>query len=504
MKRFLASSLLSLIFLSACQAEESSKQHSELWGREGEKWSEHSRLPDFSHAGYQRGEKEIPSYELVANVKDFGAKGDGKTDDSAAFQKALDEAPQGAILVPEGRYVITEMIQLKRSGVVLRGVDPEKSVLYFPKSLTEVKPNWGATTSGKRTSNYSWSGGFLQLRGSLGKKFLTEIEGEAKQGDRVIHVADAAKLKPGQDIEIFLQDEPGNSLATHLYSGDPGDLAKVKGRVRSSLVTRITAIEGQEVHIDRPLRCDLRAAWKPRVNSFTPSVTESGIEQLGFEFPVTPYGGHFSELGYNPLVLSSVAHCWVKDIRIAHADSGPYVSGNFNTLSGLVFVSDRELDKQQCSGHHGVSLGGGDNLCTKFDFRTRFIHDFTLSYSSAGQVFSEGRGVDLALDHHKLCPHDNLFTAIDAGLGSRLWKCGGGAALGKHCGGRGTFWGISAEKPLSYPPANFGPPSINLVGLTTSAEAITEPGGKWFETIPPAELEPRNLHQAQLRKRLAK
>ncbi|MGZ8920969.1 MAG: hypothetical protein ACXW3L_08290, partial [Limisphaerales bacterium] len=32
-------------------------EHSELWGAAGEKWDARSRLPDFSFAGYHRGEK---------------------------------------------------------------------------------------------------------------------------------------------------------------------------------------------------------------------------------------------------------------------------------------------------------------------------------------------------------------------------------------------------------------------------------------------------------------
>ena len=43
------------------------------------------------------------------NLRDFGATGDGTTDDAPAFQKALDAlaaAGGGTLFIPEGKYVI--------------------------------------------------------------------------------------------------------------------------------------------------------------------------------------------------------------------------------------------------------------------------------------------------------------------------------------------------------------------------------------------------------------
>ena len=53
------------------------QEYSELWGATGEKWSSTSRLPDFSFAGYHSGEKPISTIPPTANVKSYGAKGDG-------------------------------------------------------------------------------------------------------------------------------------------------------------------------------------------------------------------------------------------------------------------------------------------------------------------------------------------------------------------------------------------------------------------------------------------
>lgn len=477
-------------------------QHSQLWGESGASWTPQSRLPDFSFAGYRRGEKPLPTVPRGVSVKDFGAKGDGETDDTAAFLKALAEVKSGAIEVPAGRYRITGLLEITRPNVVLRGAGPDQSVLFFPAPLNDIKPNWGATTTGQKTSNYSWSGGFITVRGSFQSKKLTDIAVTAKRGDQAVTVASAAGLRVGQEIEVYQSDTPDNTLAVHLYGGDAGPVENLKGRARASLVSRISAISGDRVTLDRPLRCDLRPEWQPQLRAFEPTVTESGVENLAFEFPLTPYKGHFTELGFNPVALSSVAHCWVRNVRVVNADSGPYLSGVFNTADGVVLESTRDVDNQNCTGHHGVSLGGGDNLLTHFDLRVRFIHDITVSGFCSGNVISRGRGDDLSLDHHRYAPNENLFTELDAGAGTRLWKCGGGAALGKHCGARGTFWNIRSARSLSYPPAGFGPPSMNLVGLGTLQPSETNVEGKWFEAIPPAQLQPRNLHAAQLQRRL--
>jgi hypothetical protein len=497
-----AFSLIAVNLLLTATAALPDVPHSALWGERGEKWTPQSRLPDFSFAGYRCGEKALPNVPPGVSVRDFGARGDGVTDDSQAFLDALEKVRSGAIEIPPGRYRITRLLEIIRPNVVLRGAGSDQSILFFPTPLNDIKPNWGATTTGQRTSNYSWSGGFITVRGNLGSKKLADITSVAKRGDRTLTVSSVAGLRVGQEIEAYQSDTPDNSLAVHLYSGDPGPVTNLKGRAHTSLVSRIVAIDGQLVTLNRSLRSDARPEWKPQLRSFTPTVTESGVENLGFEFPLTPYAGHFTELGFNPVALSGVAHCWVRNIRVINADSGPYISGVFNTVEGVTLESSRPVDKQQCAGHHGISLGGADNLVTRFDIRTRFIHDITVSGFCSGNVIANSRGVDLALDHHRHAPHENLFTDLDAGAGTRLWKCGGGADLGKHCGARGTFWNIRSAKPLSYPPKAFGPPSMNLVALETASPSETTPDDKWFEAIKPLEIQPQDLRQAQLLRRL--
>jgi polygalacturonase len=54
------------------------------------------------------------SENSVLNVKDFGAKADGKTNDLEAIQKAIDEASQdrnrNTVYFPRGVYLVEEII----------------------------------------------------------------------------------------------------------------------------------------------------------------------------------------------------------------------------------------------------------------------------------------------------------------------------------------------------------------------------------------------------------
>ena len=58
------------------------------------------------------------------SVRDYGAKGDGKTDDTAAFQKALDTAGQaggGVVYAPRGNYFFAGHLKVP-DAVTLKGV----------------------------------------------------------------------------------------------------------------------------------------------------------------------------------------------------------------------------------------------------------------------------------------------------------------------------------------------------------------------------------------------
>ena len=63
--------------------------------------------------------------------------------------------------------------------------------------------------------------------------------------------------------------------------------------------SKITAISGNEITLERPLRLDVRTPWTPEIRSFSGQLEEVGLEDFTMEFPTREYQGHFNEDGFN-------------------------------------------------------------------------------------------------------------------------------------------------------------------------------------------------------------
>lgn len=475
-------------------------QTSALWGDSGETWTSESRLPDFSFAGYRRGEEpyRIPAQKI--SVTDFGARGDGRTDDTAAFKQAIAAGAGKLILIPPGRFALSDLLEIRQSGTVLRGAGPEKTILLFTKPGEVLKPRPAKTDGNEPTSGWSWGGGLITIAGARSSGgSAADVVRDERRGARSLTLAKNA-FKTGDEVLLTVSDDADKSLLKHLYRGKTGDISGLNNW-KCRQVFRLTAVSGDVVTLDRGLRFDVRAAWKPALAAFTPALTDVGLEGVAFLFPASQYKGHFREVGYNPVEIgSSAAHCWLRDLTIWNADSGPYVNGTFCTVENIRFGADSaRISAQGHTGHHGITVGGLDCLCTGFDFQTQFIHDLTVQ-SAHGCVFCSGRAVNLNLDHHRWAPYENLFTDIDAGDGRRLFASSGGGMRGLHCAAGGTFWNIRTREATAWP--NGFADDINIVAVNVKSPAQRNPTGRWHEWIRPGEVQPPNLHRAMLEKRL--
>ncbi len=150
-----------------------------LWGVDGANWNKDtSRLKNFTNVGYRSGSVPIPSATERPNLIDvtqppYNAIPDDGIDDSAAFIHALaDCAPNHAVYVPQGRYIITQRIVMNKNGVILRGEDMYATVLFFPKALEEVEidqTGFDLSQDWKPQKTPGPSSGFIRVNGGVEK-----------------------------------------------------------------------------------------------------------------------------------------------------------------------------------------------------------------------------------------------------------------------------------------------------------------------------------------------
>lgn len=493
------------VVLLAAAALSEAAQFSGLWGQHGEKYDPAGVLPDFSFAGYERGEKAIPERAAEVSVKSFGATGDGKTDDTAAFQRAIMEAAGKVIGIPAGRYVLSDVLEIGSSHTVLKGAGTDRTVLVFTKGLQMLRPTAAETGGGKPTTAWSWSGGLVWFKGkTLVGSTLTEVEAPgAKRGGTALPVANVSNLKVGQEVAIGVKDDSDGSFVSYIFRGQPEDVNKLIGKHSYRYAARIREINNKTIVLDRPLRFDLRPEWSALLRPFVPNLQQAGIEDLAFEFPRQPYRGHWEEDGFNAIQFDNCAHCWARRLVIHNSDSGIFLKGFFCTVSDVVLTANRRALPKGPTGHHGIEVDGVDNLVTRFQFKTRFFHELTVSHA-LGNVLSDGSGEFLTLDHHKAGPYENLFTNLDTGEGGPdIWASGGPPGVGRHSAAGATFWNIRGKREPGLPPEGWGPPGLVFVGLKGILRKSEQRAGWHYEPIPPAALSPPNLHLAQLARRLA-
>jgi hypothetical protein len=113
-------------------------------------------------------------------------------------------------------------------------------------------------------------------------------------------------------------------------------------------------------------------------------------------------------------------------------------------------------------------------------------------------VFSNGKGVDLNMDHHGRAPYGTLWTNLDMGAGTRPFGSGGSANRLPHSAAFSTFWNLKARKGMKLPPTDFGP-KLNFVAANATG---TGRAGWSVEAL--SNVCQTDLHTTELNQRLGK
>jgi F5/8 type C domain/Bacterial Ig-like domain (group 2) len=284
-----------------------------------------NRIIDFSSSGYGGGGVRLPDVQARVAVE----PGDG--DDSARIQAAIDEVsalPQnaegirGAVLLKRGRFEVGTTLQIRASGVVLRGEGQDASgTVLFATGTTRRDVLFAGGTAGR----------VLLGAGTP----IADLY--APSGAHSVHVQDASAFRVGDRVVVRRN---GNDRWIHYIGmdqiaerpgGAPGETSQWSP-FALDFDRIITAIDGNVVTFDAPLANSVERRWGGGavIKYDDPDrIEQVGIENLRVEVQFDPTvtatrGGqtYFADENHAVrfAVLDNVKNAWVRDVTTLHLE----------------------------------------------------------------------------------------------------------------------------------------------------------------------------------------
>jgi len=271
-----------------------------------------NRIPDYSYAGYQRGEQPIPQIPVVATLSPVAG------DNTANIQNAINQVAampvqpngfRGAILLQAGTYEVDGQIFLNASGIVLRGSGQDAAtgtVLLAsgtPRRVILAGGAGSATQSG--TTTWHIVDSYLPL------------------GATQLTLSDASGLNVGDDIVIQRPEEQGwiDALGmSAIWSPNPGIRFERK----------ITAISGSQITFDIPMGNPIESQWAAgTVYKYGDSarIENVGVENLRGVGNFTNVGVNGNWLATFFIDLENLKNGWARQVTVDGFGNGISVDG---------------------------------------------------------------------------------------------------------------------------------------------------------------------------------
>jgi len=365
---------------------------------------------------------EIPSPQTIVNVRDFGAIGDGVTNDDDAVSAAiasLDSAP-GVVYFPAGTYFLELNINMPE-GVVLRGERATSTSLLFQVL-----------------------GHCINITANQSGAFQTVVSGHTIHSS-TIEVADGSAFNIGDYAEIREENDP----AWHASDW----AAYVVGQI-----LRITDVSENTLTLKSPLRITYRADLRPEIRKITP-ITEVGIENL----KISRLAIGSPEQRDNKYTVSFLyaARCWIRGVEGENA---------FGAHVGI--AGSTRIEVTGCYLHHAHEYdGGGSGYGVKVQYKSgecliqnnilqHLRHSMLVQAGANGNVFGYNYSIepfrteipsDISSDitGHGNYPYGNLF---EGNVCQHIWidaSHGANGPLSTFFRNRAELYGLNMTDDLA-------------------------------------------------------
>ncbi|HET9240438.1 MAG TPA: hypothetical protein VFO10_24450 [Oligoflexus sp.] len=483
-----------------------------------DKASPEAELQDFSYAGYRQGLGVIASASF-AEEQVIEAPHDGREDASPAFQKAFAAAMSKGVSmklrIPEGTYRLDQTVQIIGRNILLQGAGADKTRLIFTNP--DAKLMLGEFTGTQSPADGSW-----------------KLSADAAIGDRTLTVTNSTGLKIGDDIVVTFKLSPefiAEHQASPWWDGQLGNSFEIFRR-------QVTALDGQKVTLDTPLRYPVKIRDQAELKRLTRSSSELGLEGIGVHNAAESVTQAWeAKPGSSPLLMVQCRDCYVRNVssfpvegKVHHLLShGLVIRKSYRVTVDNVHMAHTQNRGPGGSGYLFM-VAGSNEVLIKNSSGTAGRHNLTFvgRFANSGNVVHKFRSsggricstleADLAnncsvgpVDTHESLAIANLFDLIelDDGLeiGNRqdksnnvgptgtlnvIWNVKGSGFVNSYNTGTGYVFGSEPGIKLYYK-LDESFPKARAVALNTGAEDSIQSAGQMMP-------EP-SLYVLQLKKR---
>ena len=296
--------------------------------------------------------------DVQINVMDFGAIGDGVTNDQPAVMNAIASlnGHPGYVFFPAGNYLIEGPIVLEDS-CILKGAGSDLSTLIF---------DMGETSTNCISISRSQTSDFVAITGGYNK------------GNNLITVSDINSFSIGDYVEIRQENGDWDIVPIAWADYSVGQ------------VTRIIAIVGNKLLLESDLRIDYSEDLNPEIRTIVP-ISNAGIQCIKIKRIDQPMEG-----GGANIYTNMAANCIVRGVE-SDSSVGAHISINtsLNILVDGCYIHDAFIYDGVSMHGYGVAISHHSSECliTNNIFK-HLRHAMMIKTGANGNVFSYNYSIE--------------------------------------------------------------------------------------------------------------
>ncbi len=447
-----------------------------------------NRILDFSYCGYQASEQDIPDVKTVVFVPYQAG------DNSARIQRAIDYVSsltpdangfRGTVLLDKGEFMLSESLRMTASGVVLRGMDKDKTIL-LKKGVDR--------------------GALLYIEGIDNQTILDTLEvlsAYVPVNARTMEVALGTTLRKSDRILITRSStkEWIASLGCDEYGGGISALGWKPGDIDLAWDRAVAEANGNQLTFDVPLTMALdtqNARMQVLRYRWTGRLANCGVENLTLASDYYKKYAKDEDHCWTGISVENAENCWVRRVDFKH----------FSGSAVMLQPSTSKLTVEDCISTQPVSEIGGMRRTTFFTMGQQTLfqrcyseygyHDFAVGYCAPGpnafvqcdskESFGFSGSIDawacgLLFDVVNVDGHNLSFKNLGQDKNGAGWNTG-----------NSLFWQCTAAEIECYAPAK------DAMNRAYGCWGQFSGDGEWAESN--NHVQPRSFFNAQLEARL--